>query len=198
MSHTVRLDDYPLTCNKKKVEEEYNAAARIAGRAEGSSGLGKKIRWNDLGTPLESREAAEKWIDDHDDGWYDQLAVTYYDYGNVDLSSSAKLRDLEKRLHTEQKKEEKKEGELYPATLTSEFIGCKDCGSRLKRVLLKKNTCPVCGADLRPETTLKSIRQSAEKVKQLKKEYALCEKRLEEKRKKKASVRWLVKVEWHE
>lgn len=197
MSHVVRLEDYPLTCNKKKVEDEYNAAARIAGRAEGSSGLGKRIRWNNLATPLENREAAEKWIDDHDDGWYDQLAVTYYDYRDVDISS-AKLRDLAKRLHAEQKKAERKESELYPATLTSEFIGCKGCGSRLKRVLLKKNVCPVCGADLRPETTLKSIRSSAEKVKKLKNEYSLCEKATKEKLKKKVSVRWLVKVEWHE
>lgn len=196
MSHEVRLNDYPLTCNKEKIEAEYNAAARIAGRQEGSSGLGKKIRWNNLATPLESREAAEKWIDDHDNGWYDQLAVTYYDYGNIE--SSAKFRDLEKRLHTEWEKVKKKKSELYPATLTSEFIGCKDCGSRLKRVLLKKNVCPVCGADLRPETTLKSIRSSVEKVKQLKKEYVLYEKKLEERKKKKASVRWLVKVEWHE
>lgn len=130
--------NYPLTCNKKKVEDEYNATARIAGRAEGSSGLGKRIRWNNLATPLESREAAEEWIDDHDDGWYDQLAVTYYNYRNVDISS-ATLRDLAKRLRAEQ-----------------------------------------------------------EKVKNLKKEYSLCEKATKEKLKKKASVRWLVKVEWHE
>lgn len=198
MSHEVRLDDYPLTCNKEKIESEYNAAARIAGRAEGSSGLCKKIRWNNLATPLESREAAEKWIDDHDNGWYDQLAVTYYDYGNIDISSSAKFRDLEKRLHTEQEKAKKKESELYPATLTSEFIGCKSCGSRLKRVLLKKNTCPVCGTDLRPKIILKSLCSSEEKIKKLKNEYSLCEQKAKEKMKKKASVRWLVKVEWHE
>lgn len=195
MSHVVCMDDYPITCNRKEVEAEYNEAARIAGRQEGSSGLGKKIRWNELATPLENREAAEQWIREHDNGWYDQLAVTYYDYGNV---SSTKLRDLEKRIRAEQEKVEKKEKALYPATLTSEFIGCKCCGSRLKRVLLKKNTCPVCGTDLRPEIILKSLCSSEEKVKKLKREYSLCEQKMKEKMKKKASVRWLVKVEWHE
>ena len=62
MSHVVCMDDYPITCNRKEVEAEYNEAARIAGRQEGSSGLGKKIRWNELATPLENREAAEQWI----------------------------------------------------------------------------------------------------------------------------------------
>ena len=96
MSHRIVIDDFKYDCDKKSIEADYNSAARVAGRMEGSSGLGSPIKWNDLATPCENREAAEDWINKHDRGNYDQIAVTYYDIDPHKLSS-AKLRSIEER-----------------------------------------------------------------------------------------------------
>lgn len=198
MSHTVRMDDYPVTCNKKKVEESYNAAARIAGRAEGSGGLGTKIRWNDLQRPLESREEAEQWIHDHDDGWYDQLAVTYYDIDPNRLTS-VKYKSLYERFLKENTKVNDLERTLYPKTISAAFIGCKTCGSKLNKEFLLTNKCPVCGEDLRPKAMLNNIKWHKNKAKEILSERNEELNRLRTKAmKSKECVRWLVKVEWHE
>ena len=76
----------------------------------------------------------------------------------------------------------------------SKFISCKNCGSKIATEYFGKtvaNCCPICNNDLRP----KSITDRLDK---LKKDYdAVIEKlrKEEEKEKKKAKIKWLVKIE---
>lgn len=79
----------------------------------------------------------------------------------------------------------------------AEYIGCRHCGSKIARKHLRNNNCPVCGADLRPESTLKAIASAYDS-------YNKANNRLQEEIKKenakkrdKAEIRWLVKVEYH-
>ena len=81
---------------------------------------------------------------------------------------------------------------LYPATLTSTFIGCKNCESRLSRKHLRTNACPVCGRDLRPEYLMKSIEAARTKMNRARDAAADY---LRKKAKKEAY--WLVKIEYH-
>ena len=47
MSHNIEYYDYDEKIDKVKVELDLNAHAACAGRGEGSTGLGSKIRWLD-------------------------------------------------------------------------------------------------------------------------------------------------------
>lgn len=194
MGHTICVEDFPITCNKNKVQADYNSRARE--ERESLSVLGKAIKWHDLPTPCESREAAEDWIRAHDDGWYDQLAVTYYDIHEL---TSAKRQKLHEQFIDINNKINAMERVLYPKTLSAAFIGCKSCESRLNKDFLLTNKCPVCGQDLRPKTMLNKIKQQKDKLKENLNEENKEINRLRAKamKNKKTCVRWLVKVEWH-
>lgn len=199
MSHRIVMDDFKYNCNKKSIEADYNSAARVAGRMEGSSGLGSPIKWNDLATPCENREAAEDWINKHDRGNYDQIAVTYYDIDPHKLSS-AKLRSLEEREKKEYSKMNALANPIYAKTHSAAFIGCKHCGSKLNSEFVSTNKCPLCGNDLRPESLLDKIKQQKAKIRELQLEGNKERDKLWKKamKKKETCVRWMIKVEWHE
>lgn len=40
-----------------------------------------------------------------------------------------------------------------PETVKSDFIGCKNCGSRIAVKYINSNSCPICKYDLRPQST---------------------------------------------
>ncbi len=74
-----------------------------------------------------------------------------------------KIKKLDEKIITYQNKHSIK-------NLQSEFIGCKNCNSRLARRLLISEDCPVCHNDLRNKTTVETLRKYAEKRKKLSKE----------------------------
>lgn len=190
MSHNIEYGIYKENINKDKVQKEWDNYVRIADRAEGASGLGKAIRWAEGVAPLNSEEDAYDWVKSHDKGWYDQLAVRFYD---VEAVNTAKLDELRKKCSDAQKKWAVKNNVLVRDTRTSAYIGCAKCGSKLSRVHLNRNRCPLCGEDLRSATELKALDNLSKKIDTLK-EQARKE---EAKQKKKAPVKWLVKIEYH-
>ena len=188
--HNIHHADYPLNVNKKSVQTEWDQYAAHEDWQEGCTGLDKNIRW--IESPVyETYEEAEKAIEKLDKGWYDQLAVKYKD--NIPLTTkSEKLKELEQKVSDAYKEYDKRSSALYVKTRTSEYIGCSACRSRLSSKHLVSNRCPVCHADLRPETTLKLIAAAEtkwKKAQQAIKEYI-------DKHSKK-EVRWLVKIEYH-
>ena len=92
MSHSIEYGIYKEDVNKKKVQADWDNFVRIADREEGASGLPGAIRWNDGVTPLDSKSDAERWIDEHDGGWYDQIAVRFYDVDHVKSGYSSNKR----------------------------------------------------------------------------------------------------------
>lgn len=61
----------------------------------------------------------------------------------------------------------------------AEYIGCKSCGSRLKRDLLyRSEKCPLCGNDLRSKTTQTAIDNYLKKISKLEREIAKFERGL--------------------
>lgn len=78
-------------------------------------------------------------------------------------------------------------------TFKAEYIGCPDCGSKLKRELLKTDKCPLCGTDMRSKTTTETLSGYRIKIKELKKQYNTEYKKALEK--VKTEICWLVEAE---
>ena len=132
-------------------------------------------------------------IEHLDKGWYDCIAVKYYDAYNIPETEKIKaLRAANTQAYC-------KYNELASAfhftNAKAEYIGCKNCGSKIARKYLRRNFCPVCNADLRPETTLNRI--AALKAKADKSSDTL-KAELTKQAMKAKNVRWLVKIEFHE
>lgn len=84
--------------------------------------------------------------------------------------------------------------------MKSAYVSCKNCGSKLASSYFGGrlgNNCPICGADLRPESTLTAINNAKANAEKAKKELRVEEKKINNKSKKNAKVVWLVKTEYH-
>lgn len=184
--HNINYYSYPEKVNKTKVFEELkNYVEHECWQEHGSL---SNIRWNETEI-CESREAAEEWITKHDKGWYDCLAVRFK---NPLPQETEKLQELRLNIRETCKEYQKRESELYSNKVTSAYIGCKSCGSKLSRTHLKTNKCPVCRAELRPEHMLKWVATAENKYRKAintEKEYVL--------KHSKKEICWLVKIEYH-
>lgn len=84
--------------------------------------------------------------------------------------------------------------ELYVNTITANFISCRFCHSKLNRIHISTNRCPVCKAELRPESKLQAIREAQRKL-------DVANQQLQDETDKLAkaygTVKWLVKYEFH-
>lgn len=201
MSHNIKHCDYPERVDRKKISQEINSYISYETRQEGGSGLLHPIRWIEDCGILTDYDAAEKYISEHDNGWYDALAVRYY-VVDERLLSSQKLMQLNKQQAELYKKYTEKNEARYVDSVSTAYIGCKQCGSKLSREYLKKmnshvNHCPLCNADLRSVTTQNSIAALKKRLDSCREQVNTETKKLEVKMRKKASVRWLVKFEYH-
>lgn len=181
--HNIEYFDYKENVDQRKV------ANKVANYIEENGEYGGEgVRWC-RETICADRDEAEKWISSHDKGWYDQLAVRYY---HAIPTKTKKLEELDQKIQEAYKVYNEKDRAVYVKTRTSEFIGCGNCKSRLASKLLNGNFCPVCRADLRPETTLKSIAAAKNKwetAQKTRKEYINTHSKKE--------ICWLVKIEYH-
>lgn len=191
MSHNIEYFDYDISKNPKDIEA--NLANYVQHETWQEGGSMSPIRWLKQ-SPLPDRNAAEQFIKRHDKRWYDCLAVRY-----KEPVMTQAIRDAQKAEAAAWKKYNDLGNEIYVTTLTSEFISCKVCKSKLNRKMLAipqsgipKNVCPVCHAELRPKSTLERIdraKKAAEKASEHTNEVA--------RKSKKQNVRWLVKIEYH-
>ena len=188
--HNTQHYTYDENIHRDYVQRELDHYAAMEDYQEGCSGLPHKIRWlENLGICADYDEA-EKVIEKNDSGDYDQLAVRYYE--PVRAKPTKAQQELQERVNKAYNRWLKLDQVIYPQTVTSEFMGCKNCGSRLARKHLYRNYCPVCRADLRTPAKQQAIKEAKEKWKQadlVLKEYinAHSEK----------VVKWLVKIEYH-
>ena len=73
--HNIRHFDYHCTCSKKQVQKSIDNFVSREDYQEGAVGLPQPIRWIDRLFP--NRDEALDYIESHDRGWYDCLAVRY-------------------------------------------------------------------------------------------------------------------------
>lgn len=194
MSHNIRYETYPENCNKKKVQKEWDAFVAHADYQEGAKGLDSQIRWIEE-TICDSYEEAERFIEAHDKGWYDSLAVRYRAYFKP--APNQRIAFLQNKVNELKQKYEERDRRLCFAKRTSAFISCPHCQSKLARQYLKFNYCPVCHADMRSKTELGILNNMSEQLKKRRTELNEEIKTYNKKRQDLAQIRWLVKIEYH-
>lgn len=181
--HNIEYFDYKENVNQREVDNEVQDYISENGEYGGES-----VRWC-RDAICNNRADAEKWISEHDKGWYDQLAVRYY---KPIPFKSKKLDELDAKVKEAFTVFNERNNANYIKTRTSEFIGCGNCKSRLASKYLQGNFCPICRADLRPDTTLKSIaaaKNKWENAQKTRQEYINKHSQKE--------IHWLVKIEYH-
>ena len=139
----------------------------------------------------ESYEEAEKFIDNHDNGFYDDHAVQYKDKSA--LKPTKQMENLKARMKKNAEDKNAYAEKHSVKNRKSEFAGCKKCGSKIATKYMRTDRCPVCGNDLRAEYVLERLEKYDDDYDEMRKKYA----ELEKKQKGKCPVRWLVKVEVH-
>lgn len=193
MSHNIEHYTYPVTENKAAIESDLQSYAQKATWQEGGGGLPNRIRWYD--EVCLDYDTAMEFLNSHDKGWYDQLAVKYRHFGKPITSN--KLTDLKAQLAEVRKKLSELNSKVAAKEFKAQYISCKNCGSKLNRDYIKRNNCVVCGYDMRSDTTKNAIARLTEKVNTLEKAIREEEKKLAQKKAKEAKEYWLVKIEYH-
>jgi hypothetical protein len=186
MSHNICYLDVKENAKRDDVmyEIEYHADRE-------GDGYSSRVKWHDEISPCESREEAYKRICDLDNGWYDDHAVRYKKYDRA--KKTKKIEEYEKKVAEliEGKKIYAREHSIQSFQAT--HVGCKHCGSKLYKKLIRTECCPLCHTDLRSETTLKKLQWYDDKRAEYENRIAAEEK----KQKRGYEIYWLVKYEFH-
>lgn len=193
MSHTIDYWVRSENVNKRAFEDDINDYVRQHTRGEGGHGLNNPIRW--LDHICDNREDAHQYIRTHDKDCYDQLAVKFYDYPTLEPSKTTLA--LQERLRAEHEKRVAYAAAHAVSTFKAEYVGCPECGSKLKRALLKGNSCPLCHAEMRSKTTMETLQRYDANIKELQKKIKAEELKMQEKMRKQAKIMWLIKTEYH-
>ena len=191
MAHNIKYFTYKEDVNRKRVQAELDNYVAHEDWQEGCVGLASSIRWIENCGVLNSYDEAMEYIKRNDKGWYDSLAVRYR---QVDRNKTASLKKAEEKADAAKKKWLALDNKVHYADAKSDFIGCRNCGSKISRQYLDSNCCPVCDEDMRPQSTLDTLKRYQENVH---KANVLL---LEEQKKnlaKKSKTMWLVKIEYH-
>lgn len=200
MSHNVHHSTYPENVNKASVQKEWDEYAAREDWQEGCSGLSQSIRWIDH--VCDDLEDAHKYIEEHDRGWYDQLAVKYRATEDLVRKSNIKQK-YDNQIRSYRKKIDEFNEKHSFETLKAQFITCPQCNSKLNRMELIKRYrltvhCPVCNKeDIRAPYIPEKIAEYNKKIKETEQKRKQEEKALSQKLKSKAPVQWLVKIEYH-
>ena len=194
MSHAV---DYIVVDSRKEIMEvACDFASENVDRQENPHGTYHGNMHIVDGQVFSSEYDARKYIDTFSNGkWYYDMAVQFRE--PVDFKPSAKTVALKKKEYDLNEKLRTYKQEHSVHLRKSEYIGCPKCGSKLANKLFTGELCPVCRADLRPDTTKEMIRKYESSIKETHNTYEESWKADTIKQAKNGKVRWLVKVEVH-
>ena len=195
MGHCTCHDVFPMNLSKDEIFYQVNEVAIRESDHEGGNGLPCGIRWYDQEIQ-NSRKEAEVFIDKHDKGFYDQLAVPFRQV-NEDKLTNQKTIELKQKISELEKNYQQKNNNIHYKGVKSKTVTCKKCSSKLATAYLYANHCPLCLEELRPESVLKDLENKKTKIEQLKQKLKEEEKRLNDKNIKNSTLMWLVKTEFH-
>ena len=154
-------------------------------------GYHSTLTWHDEIEPFKNYEEAKDFIQRKDNGWYDDHAVRYYDYSED--TNTKKMVELKNKYKELIEGHQKYSLEHSVHNFKAKYIGCEKCGSKLSREHLAGERCPLCRTDLRSKSTLEKLQRYKDKI-------IYCMNKIQaekEKQKKKAKIKWLVKIEYH-
>ena len=192
MSHESKYFDVKVKgFDKKKFASGVNDYVKHATWEEGGHGLCCPIRY--LDHLCDDYDDAVEYINKHATHDYDQVAVKFkYPLTNgptkAEKAAEAKLSETYKAYNA-------LNSALHFANVKADYIGCKECGSKIARKFLQSNFCPVCRHDLRPQSTLDRLTRL--KAAWLKARDDLDAVRKKEQAKAPCEEHWLVRIVYH-
>lgn len=186
MAHNIEYNTYPITSSQESILADIIDIVLHSGDRYGTD----SIKFDNVNV-FESENAAYEHIRKIDKAFYGGYAVKYYDLNSI--KDSAKVAELRTRISENLKKKEEYIKAHSVKLQKAAYIGCPTCGSKLNKERLWSNQCPLCRTDLRSKTVLDRIESFDKKNEDLNKK--IEEEKL--KSKKKATIKWLVKYEYH-
>lgn len=190
MGRESRYVSYKESISKESILAELDDYVLRMTWQESSHGI-DTIRWYE-NTVCSDYDSAREFLDNHREYDYDSLAVRYKCIDKE--KSSKKLDELKVKCNEVYKKYTEMNKKVVFKEFKSQYIGCKNCGSKLNKDYLNSNKCPLCYYDMRSETLLNQIKNLENKLNDLNLQIKEETKKLNEKYGK---VYWLVKVEYH-
>lgn len=157
-------------------------------------GLGFPVRFTSR--IFDDYESAREYLDSTF-GHYSQIAVQYREYPKI--SPSKKLNELNERLVKAKARLCDLEKPHYKGVSIS-TVKCKRCGSSLATSYCGMswyNNCPICNADLRPESKLERIAKCKDSIKDIEKSIREENMKAQTKMKSKSKLKWAVACEVH-
>lgn len=132
---------------------------------------------------LEDINAAREYIESRGSKYWRRanIGVRFFK-----VTPSKKMLDIERRIKETENKLKKYSEEHSTKNFKAEFVGCPECKSKIRKVYLNKDKCPVCSADLRSATTIKTLEGYRKKIQELQKQLRVGSKAC------KKEVLWLV------
>ena len=193
--------DYPANVDRKEVYADFNYQIQHDTWEEGGHAL-DGITWLWDYSPLKNADKAKEFLEKRlfasRHTGTNGIAVRYLQAPGQKESKA--LKDLHAKRAVAAAHLLKLDREIYPASLSTTFFSCRECGSRINREkflgkgLTNHNMCPVCGKDLRPFTTLKRIERAQAAVDKLDEKVTAEQNRVNQKH---GEVRWLVMATYH-
>lgn len=202
MGHAIETHIFDVKTNKIEEQKNRNSIeTRLNGVSEYHSdnrnGLYSSIRFLD-NKIYENDIKAETAIKTLDKGWYDQLAVQFYDYeARPDTKTILNLKEQLQKRRVELA-EYKQANSVR--NRKSQYVGCTKCGSKVNKDYFPKgenyiNRCPLCNTDLSSDTVKKTIESKTQKINEL--DTSIETKVRENNSKGKKQLKWMVKIEYH-
>lgn len=193
--------DYPANVDRKEVYADFNYQIQHDTWEEGGHAL-DGITWLWDYSPLKNADKAKEFLEKRlfasRHTGTNGIAVRYLQAPGQKESKA--LKDLHAKRAVAAAHLLKLDREIYPASLSTTFFSCRECGSRINREkflgkgLTNHNMCPVCGKDLRPSTALKRIERAQAAVDKLDEKVTAEQNRVNQKH---GEVRWLVMATYH-
>lgn len=197
MGHACQILTFPVTMSTRKISAECGEWATYNCDLQERCGRGfdyLDVRFTDK--VFNSYDEAEEYLNSTF-GNYREIAVKYKKYPKVQPNKN--IADLERRIDEYSKRCNELNKPHY-ASVTQKTVKCKSCGSSLATEYCGKtyrNICPICRADLRPESVLKKLADYEKTIQDLQKRKKEEEKKQNQKNARKAELMWAVACEVH-
>jgi len=197
MGHACEILTFPVSMSREKISKECGRWATCNCDLEERGGCGyDSLDVKFTYETFDTYDEAEKYLEGTF-GNYREIAVKYKKYPKVQPSKA--ITDLERRIEEYSKRCNELNKPHY-ANVTQKTVKCKICGSSLATEYCGqtyRNICPVCRADLRPDSILKKIDSYEATIIDLKKKLKDEEKKQNQKNAAKAEMFWAVACEVH-
>lgn len=192
--HNINYFVYADNTDKGKIQKELDSHVRQVCWEEGAGGLYGQIRF--INHLCDNENEAHKYINEHDKGYYDQLAVRFK-RPKPDAVIPKSYAEAEKRYFDAVSDYDTYKQKNIFAGRKSKTVGCEKCGSSLSVEYMSRRMgacCPLCNNDLHSASWKETLETKRQKMTKLEKAY-LIQKQVYIDRN--TEIMWLVKIEYH-